>query len=140
MSDLAAAIVAFIEARLDEDEKRARKRLCIYCGNPTAPLRSALGVTGYTHDRWDAERERHDGWEGQRCPGRLTGAEPVQDPARVLRDVAAKRAILARWRELDAHRSDSAEDEARAWLGDGIVANLAAADSAHPEYEERWKP
>jgi Family of unknown function (DUF6221) len=108
--------VARLKAGLDEDEATAKSRTCIHCGGRTAPLRNMIGVTGYTHDSWNPETETRDGWEGQRCPGRLTGAEPVQDPARTLRRVAAHRKILARHDEaqdaytkaLDAHARDAA--------------------------------
>lgn len=81
MDDLAQ----WLRAQLDADEKVVRDGLCVNCENPTAPLVSPLGVTGYTHE---------GGWEGRRCPGRLVGAERVQNPARVLREIDAKRKLV----------------------------------------------
>lgn len=81
-------LAATIRAGLDAVERQARDRLCISCGLPTRPLRNALGVTGYTHDR------ERGGWDGRRCPGSVTGAEPVQRPERVLARVASLRALL----------------------------------------------
>jgi hypothetical protein len=81
-------LAGLLSVGLELDELQAQHHLCISCGLPTAPLRNAFGVTGYTHDRW------RGGWEGQRCPGSITGAEPVQKPARVLLEVASKRALL----------------------------------------------
>lgn len=82
MADLAA----WLTVQLDGDERIARDRLCVNCGTPTTPLASHVGAFAYTHA---------GGWEGIRCPGSLTGAEPVQDPARFLRRIAADRELLA---------------------------------------------
>ena len=54
-------IAEFIKARAAERERAVTDHLCINCGKPTLPLRSALGITGYTHDRFLG------GWEGVRC-------------------------------------------------------------------------
>jgi hypothetical protein len=89
-------MIDFVRARLDDDQHAAEKRLCIHCGNRTAPLRNFFGTVGYTHDSWDPDRETYTGWEGRRCPGRLTGAEPVQRPERVLADIAFKRLVVER--------------------------------------------
>lgn len=97
MEDLAR----WLRAQLDEDERIARDKLCINCGNHTAPLESPLGITGYTHAGGHANEqgEWEQGWEGRRCPGLLLGATPVQDPARVLREIDAKRRTLVRCEE-----------------------------------------
>jgi hypothetical protein len=139
VSDL-AAMVAFLAARLDEQERTVYR-----AGTPPHGVIAWLtyqqpdGSMGYTTVA--AGDSPHGPWfaDGKELPAPAS-VLVVHDPARELRDVAAKRAILARWRELDARRGDNAEDEARAWLANEIVANLAAADSAHPEYDERWKP
>lgn len=49
--------------------------LCQNCGNPIRfdnRLPPNQSPTGWIHGRW---REAPD-WQGKRCPGRLTGAEP----------------------------------------------------------------
>jgi hypothetical protein len=64
----------------------------------------------------------------------------LNDPARVLREVAAGRRLLACWHEQDGRRSNSAEDEARAWLLDSLLADRAAVWSDHPDYQEQRMP
>jgi hypothetical protein len=46
-------------------------RLCGTCGLPITDFTKSArrSPTGWSHDRWG-------GWEGIRCPGRLTGAMP----------------------------------------------------------------
>jgi hypothetical protein len=80
-------IAAFLTARVDED--RASANGCMNCDQP---IRRATTKTGWTHGDRSAVG---GGWQGLRCPGKLTGALPWPDPARVLREVEAKRAILA---------------------------------------------
>lgn len=88
---------AFLTACLDQEEQTVRERRCINCGNRTTIDRRDPGPhTTYTHDRWDPDTQRFSGWEGVRCPGMFTGAEPPQLPERLLAEVAAKRRILAR--------------------------------------------
>jgi Family of unknown function (DUF6221) len=61
-------------------------------------------------------------------------------PKRVLREVAAKSAIVQRWKEQDTMRYDNAEDESRAWLLDAVLRDLLAIYSDHPDYRAGWKP
>jgi hypothetical protein len=103
-----AALAAFTAARLDDLERCINGHLCIRCGHPVIPLRNLIGITGYTH---------HGQWQWQRCPGMLTGAQPVQDPGWALRDVAAKRNTL--------------ED---------VLSQVAATWSDHPDYPEARRP
>lgn len=124
-------LIAFLNARLDEDEARAKNHTCINCGRPTVPLRNALGITGYTHD------DVGIGWAGQRCPGRLTGAEPVQDPACVLRDVAAKRRIVARCEKRLATQP-ARKIGVLSRLAYETLCDLASIDSDHPDYRQEW--
>ncbi len=58
------------------------------------------------------------------------------DPARVLREVEAKRKIVARYQASLGY--DNAEDEARCWLLGEIVEALASAWSDHPDYNPDW--
>ena len=114
-----------MKARLDEAEAAVEKHLCINCGNPTMPLRSQIGVTGYTHDGG------YGGWQGRRCPGRFTGAEPVQNPARVLREVEADRKLLEAWSLAEG----DTESESAGGYADGLrraVEIRALAYSDHP--------
>ena len=125
----------FLAARLDEREALARDRLCVNCGERTEPVGGPLGVTGYTHYGRPAAGQVQ-GWQGRRCPGRITGAEPAQDPSWVLADVASKRAVLA---ELQRRR-----DSLAAYPNAANVMGLSAIEttvrllcepwSGHPDY------
>ena len=63
------------------------------------------------------------------------------DPARVLREVEAGRAILARYAEVQswpyppADGDDAIRDEL-----DLILRIKAAVHDSHPDYDEAWKP
>lgn len=82
-------LAEFVKARLDEDEAAAHG--CMNCGQS---IKRAITATGWTH----GDRSGFQGWQGVRCPGGITGALSWPDPARVLREVEAKRAILnGRW-------------------------------------------
>lgn len=116
-------LVQWLGAQLDDDERLVRDQLCVNCGNPTAPLESPLGVTGYTHE---------GGWEGRRCPGRLVGAERVQNPARVLRETDAKRRIVDRYAWLREH----GDTGGTAW----VLPLLALPYADRPGYREEWRP
>lgn len=117
-------LAQWLRAQLDADEKVVQDRLCVNCGNGVAPLSGPLGVTGYTHEglRLNDQGELERGWEGRRCQGRLTGAEPVQNPARVLREIDSKRQLL------DELLPEPSEPETDAELH---------ARFAHPAYEYR---
>lgn len=130
MSDLSD----FIRARLDEDEAAAK---------------------GVAHGPWY--------WEGgypQRIsnPAAILVAEcytspdaPAQeaehiarhDPARVLRDIAAKRAIVEMYADKADYDTPDPELEYAVGRAVGLgeaVRHLAAVWSGHPDYEEAWKP
>jgi hypothetical protein len=103
-------LIAFLQARLDEDEHAANAWLPL--GNPTAAERNHIA--------------RHD-------------------PARVLADVAAKRAIVdlhsphhhgacpVCW--LVTKRSSLRED-----FPCRTLRTLALPHSDHPDYREEWRP
>lgn len=129
MSDL----VAFLNARLDEDEAAAK---CVledpdYEAVWHEPSSSVLYV-GPGSERYPLDGLHSLG------DSRLTRFIAEHDPARVLREVEAGRRLLARWEQLDARRSDNAEDEARAWLADEMVAMRAAVYADHPDYDQGW--
>lgn len=79
-------------------------------------------------------------------PGSLVGADcNCTVPARVLREVAGKRAILARYEDCLARMEDPeypagvARDQAREYE-DFVLPNLAAVYSDRPGYRDEWKP
>lgn len=149
MADDLAQVTAFIEARLAEGEWAVKDSLCIHCGGHTVPLLSVFGITGYTHDGRMSNGRWEYGWQGVRCQGRLTGAEPVQKPARVLASVRARRAIVAlavdqagydlpagghEGRDPDERAADEA---VRSALRD-VLCRLAGEWDDHPDYEADW--
>jgi hypothetical protein len=139
-----AAIIAFTKARLDEDEARVYRE-----GTPPNGVIAWLtyleadGSMGYTtvahgdtvDGRWIA-----DGRELAPPANVLV----VHDPARVLREVAAKRAILEGYRQsLEIlHDNRQTWDLVRAAVGAQrvIVKQLAAVWSDHPDYLKEWAP
>ena len=122
MDDLAD----FLQARLDEDEWVAL----------------AVGTGPNSPEKWTASQYR----EGVR-PWRIDGqcslvVEAVcgpdaahvvrHDPARVLREVEAKRRIVDRYAWLREH----GDTGGAAW----VLPLLAAPYAAHPDYRPEWAP
>ena len=144
-------LVGFITARLDEDEAAANALAT--GGNP------AIGKAG----QWNAYIEGgDDGWafedDAANGVGAIVGSHELaahiarHDPVRVLREVAADRAILdrlehaARYRDQVFARPEprSVSDEMRAvttMLTLEVAVKLRAAIyNDHPDYQEEWKP
>jgi hypothetical protein len=146
-------IVAFLTARLDEDQAVAeaatpgpwRVDRPPYWTNVVVPEKGFewVGVagqrmdtrvfTGQTSNRGRAE------WEADA----LHIAR--HDPARVLRDVAAARAIVAQYQAAAAN-ADAETDTEEGWVADGVVDALAgvirilaAAHADHPDYDPAWR-
>ena len=128
-----ADLVDFLRARLDDDEQTARE---------------AAKIDG---DQWSVagpssnDPDRVEGNTGWGAVG-YDMVEPVvhhvarHDPARVLREVAAKRAILERY----AVSVKEAELSAGGWA-DGYdralelcVRSVAAVYADHPAYRAEW--
>lgn len=129
LSTMAAALAEFLKARLDEAAElaKAAKRN----GYPSADFGP---VNGWFVDPAQIGKPARP---ISLMEGRYAAAH---DPARALREVAADRKLLACWHEQDSRRSNSAEDEARAWLLDGLLADRAAIWSGHADYQQDWKP
>ena len=129
MSDL----MAFLSARLDEDEAAAKAA--------TPPPWRAAG-----EDILSDTDDPH--WAGA-CAANASGADAVHiarhDPVRVLREVEAKRNILARYEDCLARQEDQdypyapAAEQAREYE-DFVLPNLAASYSGHHDYDEDWTP
>jgi len=119
-------LAAFLAARLDEDENRARA----------------------AQAEWDSPSVRYE-WED--LPDEVFAHARTHDPARVLREVAAKRAILelhhirriGTWpvcthcRPVDPEYTDDLTSEP--WPCRTLRA-LAAVYSDHPGYRQEWAP
>lgn len=130
-------LTAFITARLDEDEAMANavanaaaRSVWTSSGAhvfaAAKPGRPEVPITGYLPDGMADHIARHD-------------------PARVLREVAARRRTLERHRNC-GHGVGYCDDGGHGWYDDarGALCNekldLAAAWSDHPDYREEWKP
>jgi hypothetical protein len=118
-------VVEFLRARLDEDDRLARSALA------ETPVESGR-ETRYPYPERLATC-MHNGRHG---------------PARVLREVEAKRAILAAWASAESRRPPKGEwYEYAQGIGDGradalrdAVKILAAVYGDHPDYRQEWKP
>jgi hypothetical protein len=145
-------LVTFLRARVDDDEAAAKEPLCINCKIPIVPLRNAFGITGYTHDSWDGGEH---GWQGQHCPGAPTGAEAVQNPARVLAEVDAKRRLVKLHEPVVLRGGAGAQyfetttvcrscEPPRQFPENAFpcptLRVLALPYAEHPDFREEWKP
>lgn len=130
MSDL----VEFLRARLDEDEDRAK--------------RAAFGWG----PEWRHERDDVEDWSVVHASGKLDmiGCEDGDvtehiahwDPARVLAEVAAKRAIVDAY-VLRDQQGQMPGGEVIGYHATGVrtaLRHLGAVYADHPDYREEWRP
>lgn len=127
-------LVAFLRARLAEDEAVAR----------AVEDRSAPWDGQWVADGPDALRTRnghvlaygHRTTDGRDLPiplkPKLAAHWARHDPARVLREVEAKRRIVERYAWLREH----GDTGGAAW----VLPLLAAAYADHPDYRPEWAP
>jgi hypothetical protein len=142
-------LIAFLRARLDEDERIARTAASV----GYADLRS-LPVPVKRWDTGDVAAHWRDGEGGQSNPSAVHIAR--WDPARVLADVEANRRILdlhKPWNAGGYHRANTTPAPDR-WLcatcdGDNManvlapcptVRLLALPYAEHPDYDPGWAP
>jgi hypothetical protein len=122
----AGEIAAFCAARLDEDEAAAK-----------------AGGGGEWHDDHPAIGVVLVGGEPL-IEGHVTGLTPHiarHDPARVLRDVAAGRAILGLFvNGFGTKVGVVMSAGTRIISGDWLLRCLASARSDHPDYRKEWAP
>lgn len=146
-------IVAFLNARLDEDQAAAE----LAQASDPAPWSSDVTASASTNERndhgaglvvaaddtalWDCEGSN------TLCMTAPTAQHVARHhPARVLREVKAKRAIVWQWEQAAQRNRDDECDEAAgsAWatLGNTLVS-LAGVYDSHPDYAgdrvENWK-
>lgn len=129
-------IAEFLTARLDEDEATAQ-----HSGPARVAWLAFLDDAG--HMRYTtvaASNDDDDPWvaDGHELVA-PAAVRVVYDPARVLAEVAAKRALLKRLDE-DA---DACTDDAE-WRGASlaewqVIAHLAAVYADHPDYDPSWR-
>jgi hypothetical protein len=149
---MADDLVAFLRARLDEDEGAARMAAAPawFLGSTEHDDKRSVRYTGpstlHPGQEWDYFIADHVDLADANHMAR-------HDPARVLREVAAKRAILARHRPwwddyVDGDGIERATRECRECRPPGTPDNwpcytikvLAAVFSDHPGYRDEWKP
>jgi hypothetical protein len=139
-------LVAFLRARLDEDEAVARA--------------TAWNASTQIYNEWEAAPPTEvDGPWRIRQKGKVfilldcEGEEMVRhvarhDPARVLREVEGKRRIVERWATHEALDRETFEAEGeharslvslRAAYWDAC-RELAAVHADHPDYRPEWAP
>lgn len=134
-------LTGFLAARLDEDEATARHSGPALVAWLT--LHDSSGQMGYTTV---ASSDEYGPWvaDGRDLP-EPASARIVYDPARVLREVEAKRAII---RDAESLLDPplalapflSAADPLYGDVLNGILRHLAAAWSDHPDYDPAWTP
>jgi hypothetical protein len=145
-------LVEFLRARLDEDEAVARA-----ASQGPANWHTGLGNDDWTRDRMLFDRDGNPMWDNEGSQG-LSMPEGVaphvarHDPARVLADVAAKRAIVDEHALLDPppepdddwplvcrRCEDRRRHDAMRWPCP-TLRRLAAVYADHPDYDQGWAP
>jgi Family of unknown function (DUF6221) len=137
-------LTVFLAARLDEDEAAAREAIAdpgmAAEWNETTSGCLDVGLPDHGGEYWGDYV-----WpQGDR---RVTRFIARHDPARVLREVEAKRAILKAYEWVAAHKADGGGIERDYNFRSGQVISLetairflAAVWSDHPDYRQEWKP
>ena len=129
-------LIAFIRARIDEDERTARRAADVYDGATTWELTRATAMDVGERTFIAEIGADEDGFR----PSELDHIAR-HDPARVLREVEAKRRILDEYRAAQANLKQHPDDLAgKGWLlGTVRVINLLALPYAdHPDYRPEW--
>ena len=131
-------LVGFIEARLDEDERRARAATPGPWERATGGTETDFNGSGvYVFmDRIVADLR------AAKMPNHVADAEHIarHDPARVLRDVEAKRKLLA-FLVVLAGETDLGDAWWRLEQSHPAPLRLLAAPySDHPDYRSEWSP
>lgn len=133
-------LVAFLKARLDEDEQVA--------------LAAAAGTWLHGTERSHLVDEVVYGqspWGGHIqhvCNVELAGPQGLpsaahiarHDPARVLAEVQAKRRIIGRFEETAPPYASSRQQEIHETLRDEVLEFLALPYASHPGYRAEWSP
>lgn len=128
-------LVAFIHARLDEDEqaaKRVRQPYRLYVDNH-GRISEPKRIDDLHGDR-DGEYEQWADGE-DRMPNDIASWSLIYDPARVLREVAAKRGIAE-----EAEAIWNSDIDGAYGRGMMILNLLALSYADHPDYREEWAP
>lgn len=135
MSDL----MAFLNARLDEDEMAAKACAEVYPSPWEISDRGWVAkVRADEPNFWVvAELEQHpsvDGWLGDRLDHIAR-----HDPNRVLADIAAKRRIVEEYEAVREANADSDIDRCLVSSLSACLRSLATVYADHPDYQPEWK-
>lgn len=134
-------LVAFLHARLDEDETAARAAR----EGPWAIRRDSIGNT----EVYSVPRELQQGGDSSVFPDAWhegsAGHAARHDPARVLREVETKRRILGRYENVLSSLATCSGDEvnsyrAMAHVMRGFARDIAYPYADHPNYRPEWLP
>ncbi|WP_230536451.1 DUF6221 family protein [Streptomyces sp. OUCMDZ-3434] len=128
---MTAGLIAFLRARLDEDEVVARA----VGWDEVDAVDYLWGTRHLLLKRADESKA------GAEMDASLAAHIARHDPARVLAEVEAKRRIVRaheKWCEgrCEAKYPEGGFDAAHYWS----VKSLAAAYADHPDYREEWRP
>ena len=120
-------LVAFLKARLDEDERAARR-----AGDSFRQIGETGVIVATEGDR--AEECASANWAGI--------AEHIvrHDPARVLADIEAKRELLADYERFVAERRRMMGGWDSYPAVSPVLAAFAAVYADHPDYRYDWRP
>lgn len=133
-------LVQFLRTRLDEDEQIARAATSgpwsVDSETYAEAINAADGVQVVAGGRWGGEASVFESTEDALHIAR-------HDPARVLRDIEAKRAVISRYERAMENRRAHPDDlaSAGAFLAlHGAVRLLTVPYADHPDYREQWRP
>lgn len=129
-------IVEFLTALLNDDDAYARQAAEDFGPDWIEIWSGTVDLTANLPERQPGEGHHWDAHVVTNDAG-VSRFIARNDPARVLRDVAAKREIIERWRSAsDAYRRDDCDEAAGAtWATlSEILVILAGAHDAHPDY------
>jgi hypothetical protein len=136
-------LLAFLRARLDEDEQAARDAMWCEDAGTWRTEPTPYGTRGAAQ-RWYIEDSLEDGVVSHVDP-QASDDEGVarhivrHDPARVLREVEAKRRLLEQFRL----RGDSVRRTVQPATGgvwDDLLRMFALPYADHNDYREKWRP
>lgn len=140
-------LVEFLRARLDEDEQTATAATSATFGEDPTWTSKDDGTGEQTHGYVMADHTAICGHDGDDVLLPVADHIARHDPARVLREVEAKRRILTaidgvfEWGER-ARESDMDEEYHQAVAVEavlvGLAMGLAAVYSDHPDYQQEW--
>lgn len=133
-------LVEFLRARLDEDEQAAKHvrqpyRLYVDDGGRVSEPKRVDDLYGERDGEYEQWADGED-----RLPNHIATWWLIYAPARVLREVEAKRLIIERYEQQAAKASENAMEEDRVWTLEPILLDLALPYADHPDYRGEWRP